>query len=110
MRNATFSLTPAQTTLAANVAMFAEFTADGGTLTIHHTKRDGTPTTTVGALIEVVGDASLSTHALRMDTDRGPRMVNTWSVTDMTGVYSGCGSTVEMPGLAALVTAAHDSI
>lgn len=102
MRNETFTLDAAQDTLDQNVILFVENACDDGhTLTVEYVKRDGTHSTATGTLVALAGTPGQSTSALKVETERGFRTINTWRVLDM-AVTLECGSTVVMPGLPAL--------
>lgn len=101
-RNKAFDLDAAQCTLEANVLiMLAAADASTDILTVEYVKRDGSTGTASGSFIGMSGVEGTSTSSFKLDTERGPRTVNTWLVRDM-HVSHECGSTTDMPGLAAL--------
>jgi len=50
----------------------------GNTLTVAYVKRDGTPATLTGVVTGIVGHDS--TEAVTLDTDKGFRSANLWSI------------------------------
>lgn len=79
MRNASTPLTVTELATVAKVSGNLFRYSDGGTVSIDYVKRDGTASTLVGTIVDVVG--AESTLAVRVLTDKGYRSANVWAIT-----------------------------
>lgn len=80
-RNATFTLTSAQTEDVARHMSYLPLMV-GHMVEVTFTKRDGTPSVINGEVLAVVG-ATADKYAVTVGTERGPRSANVWAIDDV---------------------------
>lgn len=82
MRNELFSLDSATAARADSMrAILTMAHSDGLSVSIVGVKRDGTAYDRTGDIEGFVGSYGMSSEAVVLDTDKGPRSFNVWTIT-----------------------------